>query len=138
MLLTVHLQSFGYLLSGIPEDPTGNGGGFVFDCRGLPNPGKEERFCFLSGLDRPVQQYFQQFSVVDRFAEACALLVKQSIESYKIKNFTDLMVTFGCTGGQHRSVYQAELLAQQLAGQNDVVVFITHIEQRHWLPHSSF
>lgn len=138
MALTVHLQSFGYLLSGIPEDPAGNGGGFVFDCRGLPNPGKEEPFRYLSGLDRPVQQYFRQFPVVKRFADTCSLLVEQTIERYLSMNFTDLVVSFGCTGGQHRSVYQSELLARRLARHDDVVVVVTHTEKSHWLPPASF
>ncbi len=138
MALTVHLHSFGYLLSGIPQDPAGNGGGFVFDCRGLPNPGKEEQYRFLSGLERPVQQYFQQIPAVAQFAEACALLVEQTMRSYRTLEFTDLMVSFGCTGGQHRSVYQAEWLGQRLAGQDGVVVVVTHQEKPHWLSPSSF
>ena len=131
-MLTVYLQSFSYLLSGIPKDPAGHGGGFVFDCRGLPNPGREAHYQTMTGLDAPVQEYFRQFPVVQEFADACALLVEQTVWSYRERRFEGLMVAFGCTGGQHRSVYQAELLRQRLRQEEGVCLEMTHQEQRRW------
>ena len=132
MALIVHIHSFGFHVSGIPVDSTGHGGGFVFDCRGLPNPGREAVYRSMTGLDVPVQEYFSHFPEVRRFAETAATLVEQTIQSYQKQNFTNLMVSFGCTGGQHRSVYQAELLRQQLIHQEETLVKVTHMEQERW------
>ena len=132
MVLTVHIHSFGYLLSGIPADPSGHGGGFVFDCRGLPNPGRETVYQSMTGLDALVREYMNLFPEVRRFAETSAALVQQTIQSYQEQQFTHLMVSFGCTGGQHRSVYQTELLKQQLSGQEGLIVQVTHLEQQRW------
>ncbi len=132
MTLTVHIHSFGFRVSGIPADPTDHGGGFVFDCRGLPNPGREAQYHSLTGLDAAVQQYFSQYPEVQRFSDTALVLVKQTIQSYQKQNFTNLMVSFGCTGGQHRSVYQAELLRQHLISLAGVLVKLTHVEQPRW------
>ena len=83
MLLTVHIHSFSFRVSGIPADSAGNGGGFVFDCRGLPNPGREEVYRSMTGLDAPVQKYFSHFPEVQRFAETARGLVEQTIQSYQ-------------------------------------------------------
>jgi RNase adaptor protein for sRNA GlmZ degradation len=124
--LTVRVLSFSYR-RGIPADETGHGGGFVFDCRALPNPGKEERFARLTGRDIEVAAFLESSSEVRRFLEHVFLLVEQSTESYRSRNFTDLMVAFGCTGGQHRSVYCAEMLARRLREQG-VQVELCHAE----------
>ncbi|MBF0278322.1 MAG: ATP-binding protein [SAR324 cluster bacterium] len=133
MALTVDIHSFSYHLSQIPEDPTGHGGGFVFDCRGLPNPGREAIYRTMSGLDAPVQDYFLNFPEVARFSEAVAVLVLQTLQTYQERNFAHLMVSFGCTGGQHRSVYQADMLRMRLFQEGRYLVEISHQEQFRWL-----
>lgn len=132
MSLVVRIYSFGYHVSGIPVDPTPNKGGFVFDCRCLPNPGRETAYKTLSGLDVEVQHYLKQFPVVQQFTETCAVLVRQAIHAYRERYFTGLMVAFGCTGGQHRSVYQAECLRQLLAQEPEVQLEVIHTERSRW------
>jgi len=112
--LTISIYSFGYHESGVPEDPSGNGGGFVFDCRGLPNPGRLEYFNNLTGQDREVIEYLEKHSEVRKFVRHVQELVKATAENYRERLFTHLMVAFGCTGGQHRSVYCAEKLGEKL------------------------
>lgn len=111
--LTVRVESFSYK-DGAPSDDLGHGGGFVFDCRALPNPGRDERYAKLTGKDAPVAEYLGGDAGVAGFLEHAAALVSQSVESYRKRNFTDLLVAFGCTGGRHRSVYCAERLAERL------------------------
>lgn len=111
--LTVRVESFSYK-DGVPSDDLGHGGGFVFDCRALPNPGRQERYAKLTGKDAPVAEYLGGEAAVKGFLEHVAELVSQSVESYRRRNFTDLLVAFGCTGGRHRSVYCAERLAERL------------------------
>lgn len=112
--LTVNIFSFSYLQQGIPADTSGNGGGFVFDCRALPNPGREERFRLLTGKDEAVRQYLETSPLVHDFLQSAEKMVRQSIDDYLQRGFTHLSVGFGCTGGQHRSVYCAEKLAASL------------------------
>lgn len=112
--LTVRIYSFGYHFSGIPNDPSGNNGGFVFDCRFLPNPGREDRYKQLTGKTGEVADYLSEFEMVDRFLKAIFQIIDSAVENYTERNFTDLMVSFGCTGGQHRSVFCAEKLAAHL------------------------
>jgi len=111
--LTVRIQSFSYK-GGMPADEKGNGGGFVFDCRALPNPGRQERFATQTGKDREVASFLDSQPEVDRFLKGVFSLVDAAVENYKSRNFTDLLVAFGCTGGQHRSVYCSERLAEHL------------------------
>ena len=125
--LTVRVQSFSYK-NGLPVDDRGHGGGFVFDCRAMPNPGKEERFAALTGRDKPVAEYLEGRAEVARFLEAVEALLGQTVESYKARNFTDLFVGFGCTGGQHRSVYCAERVAKLLRKKHGVAVELAHRE----------
>src|SRR3974390_2293553 len=113
---------------GLPKDESGNGGGFVFDGRSLPNPGREERFKTLTGKDTPVVEYLNQQESVHQFLASVFTLVDSTIENYKQRGFKNLMVSFGCTGGQHRSVYLAEQLAKRLRGRNGVDVAVRHIE----------
>ncbi len=111
-----------------PKDDTGHGGGFVFDARGLPNPGREERFKPLTGKDAPVIEYLNQEESVHQFLASAASLVDGSVASYRKRGFKNLMVSFGCTGGQHRSVFLAEQLARHFRAMNGVEVAVRHIE----------
>jgi len=126
--LTVRIFSFSFHGGGVPKDETGHGGGFVFDARGLPNPGREERFKALTGKDAPVIEYLEQQKSVPRFLDHAASLVDASVSDYQRRGFKNLMVSFGCTGGQHRSVYLAEQLAKYLRGKNGVEVIVRHLE----------
>ena len=126
--LTITIRSFSYK-DGIPYDKSGNGGGFVFDCRALPNPGREDKFKHLTGLDKEVKEYLEnQYSVQDFFANAINL-INQTINNYKQRNFTDLNISFGCTGGQHRSVFMAQKCADILSQDIDLKIIIKHIKQ---------
>jgi aminoglycoside/choline kinase family phosphotransferase len=128
--LTVRVFSFSFH-RGLPQDETGNGGGFVFDGRGLPNPGREERFKTLTGKDAPVIDYLNQQESVHQFLASAMSLVDASVSAYQRRGFKHLMVSFGCTGGQHRSVYLAEQLAKHLRAKSKdgVEVVVRHREQ---------
>jgi aminoglycoside/choline kinase family phosphotransferase len=125
--LTVRIFSFSFH-SQMPTDESGNGGGFVFDGRSLPNPGREEQFLLLTGKDEAVIDYLNRQESVHQFLASVQLLVDTSVSSYQRRGFKDLMVSFGCTGGQHRSVYLAEQLAKHLRGASGVDVVVRHIE----------
>jgi aminoglycoside/choline kinase family phosphotransferase len=125
--LVVRIFSFSFH-RGLPGDETGHGGGFVFDGRSLPNPGREERFKALTGKDGPVIDYLNQQESVHQYLASVLSLVDASVASYQKRGFKNLMVSFGCTGGQHRSVYLAEQLAKHLRGQNGVEVVVRHRE----------
>jgi aminoglycoside/choline kinase family phosphotransferase len=111
-----------------PKDDSGNGGGFIFDARSLPNPGREERFKQLTGKDAPVIDYLNQQEGVHQYLASVVSLVEASVASYQQRGFKNLMVSFGCTGGQHRSVFLAEHLAKRLRGQGGVEVVVRHLE----------
>jgi RNase adaptor protein for sRNA GlmZ degradation len=125
--LIVRIFSFSFHQE-FPKDETGNGGGFVFDGRSLPNPGREERFKSLTGKDAPVIDYLNQQESVHQFLAGVLSLVDASIGSYQQRGFKNLMVSFGCTGGQHRSVFLAEQLAKRLRGRNGVEAVVRHLE----------
>jgi aminoglycoside/choline kinase family phosphotransferase len=125
--LTVQIFSFSFHHS-MPLDESGNGGGFVFDARSLPNPGREEQFRALTGRDASVIEYLGRLPSVHEFLSHVISLVDASVASYRQRGFTSLMVSFGCTGGQHRSVYLAEQLAKHLRSTPDVEVVVRHIE----------
>jgi aminoglycoside/choline kinase family phosphotransferase len=129
--LTVRVGSFSYK-KGWPQDPTSNGGGFVFDCRALHNPGRYEEYKRLSGLDKPVQVFLLAQSRVEEFLSDARRIVEPSIEQYLERGFTDLMISFGCTGGQHRSVYCAEQMAAHLRKKYGVTVLVEHRERESW------
>jgi len=112
----------------MPVDEEGHGGGFVFDGRGLPNPGREERFKTLTGKDALVIEYLEQQESVRQFLRNAEEMVDATAASYQKRGFSSLMVSFGCTGGQHRSVYLAEQLAKHLRKRNGVQVTVRHIE----------
>ncbi len=126
--LRLRIQSFSYR-RGIPVDETGHGGGFVFDCRSLPNPGRQEKYKHLTGNDKPVIEFLKKEPAVEQFLTDIARLIAGSIENYQKRNFTDLMVSFGCTGGQHRSVYCANNLAEILKNKYDIDISLRHREQ---------
>jgi len=126
--LVVRIFSFSFHRDGAPKDETGNGGGFVFDGRGLPNPGREERFKSLTGKDAEVIDYLNQQESVQRFFASAASLVDASVSEYQKRSFKNLMVSFGCTGGQHRSVYLAEQMARHLRRKDGVEVVLRHRE----------
>jgi len=126
--LVVRIFSFSFH-NEMPKDESGNGGGFIFDARSLPNPGREERFKQLTGKDAPVIDYLNQQEGVHQFLANAVSLVEASIASYRQRGFKNLMVSFGCTGGQHRSVFLAEHLAKRLQGQGGVEIVVRHLEQ---------
>jgi len=125
--LTVKIASFSYKQEH-PVDETDNGGGFVFDVRCLPNPGREERFKQLTGKDAPVIEYLEHQESVHQYFASVRSLVDMAVSNYQRRGFTSLAVSFGCTGGQHRSVYMAEQLAKHLRG-SGVNVVLRHIAQ---------
>jgi RNase adaptor protein for sRNA GlmZ degradation len=125
--LVVRIFSFSFH-RGLPKDESGHGGGFIFDARNLPNPGREERFNALTGKDAPVIDYLNQHESVRQFLTRVMSLVDASVSNYQSRGFKNLMVSFGCTGGQHRSVYLAEQLAKHLRGRRGVEVVVWHRE----------
>ena len=126
--LVVRVMSFSYK-KGIPADPSGNGGGFVFDCRAVNNPGKYERYTHFTGMDEPVITFLEEDGEILPFLEQAYQLVDFSVKRYRDRGFQNLMVSFGCTGGQHRSVYAAEKMAQHINEKFGVEVQLIHREQ---------
>jgi len=124
--LTVRIFSFSFHRKP-PKDESGHGGGFIFDARSLPNPGREERFKALTGRDAPVIEYLDSQENVQQFLSSVISLVDASVDNYQQRSFKNLMVSFGCTGGQHRSVYLAEQLAKHLRGQDGLEVTVRHL-----------
>jgi aminoglycoside/choline kinase family phosphotransferase len=130
--LTVRIVSFSYK-RGYPHDASGHGGGFVFDCRGLPNPGRQLEFSDQSGLDEPVIRFLESREEQQSFWRAVRHIVEAQVEEYLRRGFASLAVSFGCTGGQHRSVFLAERLARHLEEVfPQVTVRIEHRERDHW------
>lgn len=126
--LTVRILSFSFHSPVQPKDSSGNGGGFVFDARGIPNPAREERFKPLTGKDQPVIEYLEQQESARTFLANASSLVDASVATYQQRGFKHLMVSFGCTGGRHRSVYMAEKLARHLRDKNGVEIAVQHLE----------
>lgn len=126
--LIVKVYSFSYK-KGIPNDDSGNGGGFVFDCRAVNNPGKYERYTSLTGLDLPVILFLETDGEILNFLDSAYQMVDASVKRYKERGFTHLMVSFGCTGGQHRSVYSAQKMAEHINRKFNVEVQLVHREQ---------
>ena len=123
--LTVDVMSFSYK-RGIPDDTSGNGGGFVFDCRAIHNPGRYEPYKKLTGMDAPVIEFLEKESNIAEFLDNAYALVDNMVDTYKKRGFTHIQVCCGCTGGQHRSVYSAEHIARHVAGKFGVKVVVTH------------
>jgi aminoglycoside/choline kinase family phosphotransferase len=132
--LVVKICSFSYK-KGIPQDAAGNGGGFVFDCRGIDNPGRHEQYKTITGRDRPVMEYLERQTRMQDFLNSIFDLVDISVEEYIRRGFSNLSVNFGCTGGQHRSVYAADALARHLKNKYKVAVQVFHVEQesKNWI-----
>jgi aminoglycoside/choline kinase family phosphotransferase len=126
--LTVRIFSFSFHQGDPPKDESGNGGGFIFDGRSLPNPGRQDQFKPLTGKDVPVAEFLSSQPSVHDFLDNAEALVDASISNYRQRGFHDLMVSFGCTGGQHRSVYLAEELAKHLRAKNGINVVVRHRE----------
>ncbi|MCF0182795.1 MAG: phosphotransferase [Bacteroidaceae bacterium] len=126
--LKVRVFSFSYK-RGIPEDVSGNGGGYVFDCRSTHNPGRYAEYKQLTGLDQPVIDFLERDGEITTFLESVCRLADAHVERYMERGFTDLMFSFGCTGGQHRSVYSAEHLARHLNSKFGIEVELCHREQ---------
>ena len=126
--LVVKVYSFSYK-KGIPADDSGNGGGFVFDCRAVNNPGKYERYTYFTGMDEPVIKFLEQDGEILPFLDSAYKLVDASVKRYIDRGFRNLMVSFGCTGGQHRSVYAAEKMAEHLNTKFGIEVQLIHREQ---------
>ena len=126
--LEVRVFSFAYK-KGIPNDVSGNGGGYVFDCRAINNPGKFERYNNVNGLDEPVIKFLEDDGEMVEFLDNIYPLVDRHVQRYIDRDFTDLMISFGCTGGQHRSVYAAQHVAEHIAKKFNVKVSLVHREQ---------
>ena len=126
--LTVRVMSFSYK-KGIPEDPSGNGGGYVFDCRAVHNPGKYEQYKQLTGRDNPVIHFLEQDAEILHFLEHVDALADPPVQRFLERGFTNLSICFGCTGGQHRSVYSAEHVAHHLNEKFGVRIRLIHREQ---------
>lgn len=126
--LTLTINSFSFK-KGIPEDASGNGGGYVFDCRGMNNPGRYDEYKQLTGLDKPVIDFLEEKGEITKFLESIYKLAETHVEEYLTRGFSSLMFNFGCTGGQHRSVYSAQHLAEHLHKKYGVCIKINHREQ---------
>ena len=126
--LVVRVYSFSFH-KGIPEDPSGNGGGYVFDCRSTHNPGRYEPYKKLTGLDEPVIRFLEDDGEILTFLESVYKLADAHVERYIKRGFTSLMFSFGCTGGQHRSVYSAQHLAEHIHEKYGIEVHVEHREQ---------
>lgn len=128
--LNIDIHSFSYKKGGIPKDETGNGGGFVFDCRGILNPGRIEEYKHQTGADEGVINFLKEQTKIHDFLDAVEKIVSINIEDYLERGFENLQINFGCTGGQHRSVYSANHIAKFIREKYpQVKVTLTHDEQ---------
>ena len=133
--LNINVRSFSYKKE-IPVDPSGNGGGFVFDCRGILNPGRIKNYKSLTGRDREVIEYLEKETKILEYLKSVFAIVDLTIEDYIQRDFTNLEVNFGCTGGQHRSVYSADALAKHIQEKfPEVQVTLEHViqEEKNWI-----
>jgi RNase adaptor protein for sRNA GlmZ degradation len=127
--LVVTINSFSYLKTGYPQEKSANGGGFVFDCRGMLNPGRFAEFKMLNGRDKAVIDFLEQRTEMPVFLNGVYNVVDISVQDYIKRDFKSLTVNFGCTGGQHRSVYAADALMRYLRNKFKVKIELNHIEQ---------
>ncbi len=127
--LQVKINSFSFIKSGYPKEESANGGGFVFDMRGILNPGRIDAYKKLTGRDKPVKDYLEQQTKMPEFLNGVYSVVNISVEDYIARGFESLTINFGCTGGQHRSVYAADAVARHLRNKYGVKIIVNHIEQ---------
>ncbi|MDR2207100.1 MAG: ATP-binding protein [Flavobacteriaceae bacterium] len=128
-MLKIDIHSFSYK-KGIPKDDSGNGGGFCFDCRGIMNPGRIEKYKKSTGADADVQEYLETQTEMPKFLDLIKCLISINIDNYLSRSFENLQINFGCTGGQHRSVYAAVKIAKFIKEKYpQTKVKITHDEQ---------
>jgi aminoglycoside/choline kinase family phosphotransferase len=130
--LIVKINSFSYR-QGIPADESGNGGGFVFDCRGILNPGRFDVYKTLTGNDKSVVDFLEQQTKMSEFLNSVFNIADISVEDYIKRGFSSLVINFGCTGGQHRSVYAAEQLARHLKNKYKVKIEVQHLNKDNWV-----
>lgn len=130
--LVIEVNSFSYK-NGIPPDASENGGGFVFDMRGILNPGRFDDYKTSTGKDKPVQDFLEQRTKMNKYLNSVWDLIDITVEDYLKRGFSHLMINFGCTGGQHRSVYAAEQTARHLRNKYKVKVKLEHINSENWL-----
>ena len=133
-ILTITINSFSYKNGGVPTDMSGNGGGFVFDCRALPNPGRYQEYKELTGLDKEVQDFLEDKDECSVFFKAAENIVCQSVDNYIERHFNSLSVNFGCTGGQHRSVFFAHKIAKTLHKKYPMIKVV----ENHIVQHKNF
>lgn len=134
-MLNINVRSFSYK-EGIPEDPSGNGGGFTFDCRGILNPGRIEVYKTQTGRDKGVQEFLESKTKMPDFLNNIHKLLEISIQNYLERDFSNLEVNFGCTGGQHRSVYACDKTAEFIRNKfPETNVTIQHLvqERKKWI-----
>jgi RNase adaptor protein for sRNA GlmZ degradation len=130
--LLVSINSFSFIKTGYPKDETKNGGGFVFDMRGILNPGRFDDYKHLSGLDKLVKDFLEQQTKMPEFLNSVYSMVDISVEDYIKRGFEHLSINFGCTGGQHRSVYAAEATARHLRNKFKVNIQLEHTNKENW------
>lgn len=133
--LNINVRSFSYKKE-IPADPSGNGGGFVFDCRGILNPGRIQAYKTQTGRDQGVIDYLESKTKIKEFLDGVFTVVDLTVEDYIERGFTNLEVNFGCTGGQHRSVYSADAMAKHIQEKYpEVQVNVKHViqEEKNWI-----
>ena len=130
--LVITINSFSYK-KGLPKDETENGGGFIFDMRGILNPGRFEEYKKLAGIDKPVQDFLEQNTKMNTFLNSVWDLIDITVENYLSRDFASLQINFGCTGGQHRSVYAAEQTVRHLKNKYKVKVILEHTNQQNWV-----
>nr|WP_262885800.1 MULTISPECIES: RNase adapter RapZ [Chryseobacterium] len=132
-MLHIDIHSFSYKKGGIPKDNTGNGGGFTFDCRGILNPGRIEEYKTQTGNDPGVQEYLETQTEMPKFLELVKNIISINIDNYLERGFENLQISFGCTGGQHRSVYSAIKIAEFIREKypEGTEISLHHDEQHH-------
>ena len=131
--LVVSINSFSFIKTGYPKDDTKNGGGFVFDMRGVLNPGRFDDYKHLSGLDKPIKDFLEQQTKMPDFLNGVYNIMDITVEDYIRRGFENLVINFGCTGGQHRSVYAAEAIARHLKNKFKVKINLNHTNKENWL-----
>lgn len=127
--LVIRINSFSYKISGCPKDKSGNGGGFVFDCRSILNPGRFEEYKDVNGRNKRVIDFLEQQTQMPEFLNSVYNIMDIAVENYLKRGFAHLMASFGCTGGCHRSVYAADALARHLRNKFNVKIELHHVEQ---------